>query len=177
MSSSYESDRARTANLLGAQALAVCDRLEGAGAPLDSGAAALCALRDFAAGESVDALSRILGITHSGAVRLVDRLEAEGLLERRRSLRDARALELHLTRAGRARADALRRRRLDTLSDLLGELPPADERRLTALLEQLLAALTTDRASARHICRLCESDVCGHPDRCPVTQAVAPPSA
>ena len=26
--------------------------------------------------------------------------------------------------------------------------------------------------SARRICRLCDGDVCGHPDRCPVTQAV-----
>lgn len=173
MSGSHDSDRARTANLLGAQALAVCDRLQAAGAPIDSAAAALCALRDFAGGESVDGLRRILGITHSGAVRLADRLEADGLLERRRGERDARTVSLHLTRAGRARADAIRDRRIDTLEQLLAELRPEDERRLTGLLERLLGAMTTDRASARHICRLCESDVCGHPDRCPVTQAVA----
>jgi len=26
-------------------------------------------------------------------------------------------------------------------------------------------------ASVRIICRLCDPDVCGHPERCPVTQA------
>jgi DNA-binding PadR family transcriptional regulator len=105
-------------------------------------------------------------------VRLADRLEAEGLLERRRSERDGRALALHLTAAGRARAEALRRSRLASLGALLGDLAPGERRDLTGLLEKLLAAMTSDRASARHICRLCDSGACGHPDRCPVTQAV-----
>src|SRR5436189_5661396 len=51
-------------------------------------------------GQSIDALSRALALTHSGAVRLVDRLEASGLVERSPSGR-GRALALRLTRRGK----------------------------------------------------------------------------
>lgn len=35
----------------------------------------------------------------------------------------------------------------------------------------LLAALTTDRASARHLCRLCDEPLCASSTGCPVDQA------
>jgi hypothetical protein len=38
------------------------------------------------------------------------------------------------------------------------------------MLERMLAAHTTDASASLVICRLCDPDVCGHPDRCPVTQ-------
>jgi MarR family transcriptional regulator, negative regulator of the multidrug operon emrRAB len=65
-----------------------------------SGPAALVALDGEAGGGSIDALRRILGITHSGTVRLVDRLAGAGLVERRVGA-DARAVALHLTPQGR----------------------------------------------------------------------------
>jgi hypothetical protein len=34
-----------------------------------------------------------------------------------------------------------------------------------------LGALTTDRAGARHICRLCDHDACGQDQPCPVDAA------
>ena len=44
---------------------------------------------------------------------------------------------------------------------------------LAALHEKLLAGLTSDRASARRLCRLCDVDACGHErGTCPVTEAV-----
>jgi hypothetical protein len=45
-------------------------------------------------------------------------------------------------------------------------------RSLGALLAKMLGAETTDAVSSRLICRLCDPDACGHPRRCPVTQAV-----
>ena len=69
---------ARAANLLGAHALVVCDRMrEAAGMELSS-AAVLTALETFADGASIDALRRVLGLSHSGGVRIVKRLEAAG---------------------------------------------------------------------------------------------------
>ena len=48
----------------------------------------------------------------------------------------------------------------------------AGERRaLGPMLERMLAAQTTDATASLVICRMCDPDVCGHPERCPVTQA------
>ena len=48
-----------------------------------SAAAALSALSHFLDGPSIDVLRQVLGLTSSGTVRLVDRLEAEGSVTRR----------------------------------------------------------------------------------------------
>ena len=85
----------RTANLLGALALTVADRIA-----TGSDAAALITLRNYAEGEPLDLLRRALALSHPGVVRLADRLERRGLVERYRSERDGRAVALRLTRAG-----------------------------------------------------------------------------
>ena len=53
--------------------------------------AALVALSGWLAGTTVDGLARVLRLTHSGAVRLADRLERDGLVERRPGRTGARA--------------------------------------------------------------------------------------
>ncbi len=155
----------REANLLGACALAITERLPPAAAD-----AALVALSTWLAGTTIDGLARVLQLTHSGAVRLADRLEAEALLERRPGP-DRRTRALHLTPAGMRTAAKLQAGRFDALERLLGVLDPSERSALTPLLEKLLAGLTTDHASAGRTCRLCDPDVCGHPGRCPVTLA------
>ena len=153
----------RAGNLLGATALAVTDRL--AATPRD---AALLALDDWLAGASVDALAQVVGLTHSGAVRLADRLAADGLLERARGS-DARSVALRLTAAGGAEAARLRRERATALETLLAPVPDRDG--LVAALEAVLTAVTEAGAAPGRTCRLCDAHVCGHPDRCPVTRA------
>lgn len=157
----------RDANLLGACALAVAGRL-----PASAADTALVALDGWLAGTTVDGLARVLALTHSGAVRLTDRLEADGLVERRAGA-DARSRAVHVTAAGSARARALRADRLATLEDVLAPLGDADRAALTGIVEHLLTGLTRGGEPAGRTCRLCAADVCGHPDRCPVTQAAA----
>lgn len=53
-------------------------------------------------------LARSLGIEGPSLVRLLDRLAAAGLVERREDPSDRRAKTLHLTPAGRERVEALR---------------------------------------------------------------------
>ena len=112
---------AREANLLGTLSLAVAGRVEAAVAsPLGPSApAALAALEGYLGGEPIDALAQTLGLTHSGAVRLVDRLCEAGLAERRRG-GDARTVAVALTPAGRGAArggaDARAKRRSRTRS-------------------------------------------------------------
>src|SRR5580704_1398105 len=80
------SDLARQANLLGALAGAIADLTVAATTTAAglaaSDVAALSALRHFLHQPSLDQLRQVLGLTPSGAVRLVDRLAASGLVTR-----------------------------------------------------------------------------------------------
>jgi DNA-binding MarR family transcriptional regulator len=155
----------RTGNLLGALALTLADQI-GTG----SDAAALITLRNYAEGEPLDLLRRALALSHPGVVRLADRLERRGLVERRRSERDGRAVALRLTPAGRRAADEAQAARADTVDTALAALSKDERQALDGMLERMLAAHTTDATASLVICRLCDPAVCGHPDRCPVTQ-------
>jgi DNA-binding MarR family transcriptional regulator len=163
---------ARAANLLGAYALVVVDRVREATAVELSSAAVLSALETFADGASIDALRRILGLSHSGGVRIVGRLEAAGLVRRERDPRDGRAVRLHLTAAGAREARRVLAARHAAIEPLMAGLGARERLALERLLERLLAAVTGDGDDANRICRLCDPDVCGHPAGCPVTQAV-----
>jgi DNA-binding MarR family transcriptional regulator len=156
----------RTANLLGALALTVADRIA-----TGSDAAALITLRNYAEGEPLDLLRRALALSHPAVVRLADRLQERGLVERRRSERDGRAVALRLTPAGRRAADEALAARASAIDDVLAPLDATERRALEAMLERMLATATTDATASLVICRLCDPDVCGHPARCPVTQA------
>src|SRR5918999_4957534 len=94
---------ARDANLLGALSLAVAERVEAAtraaAAHGGSAPAALAALDIFLGGSSIDTVRKPLGLTHSAAVRLVDRLEVAGLV-RRGAGADGRSGAVFLTPAG-----------------------------------------------------------------------------
>ncbi len=156
----------REANLLGALSLAVAGRFD-----TSSEAAALVALRVYLGGRPIEALRRVLDLSHPATVRLVDRLSARGLL-RRAPGPDRRTVALVLTEAGAARADALLERREQALGTVLGALDADEQAALTPLLERLLAGLVADRADARRLCRLCDATACGHEDGCcPVTNA------
>jgi MarR family transcriptional repressor of emrRAB len=166
---------ARDANLLGALTLAVAERLEAAtraaAAHGGSAPAALVALETFLEGSSIDTVRKPLGLTHSAAVRLVDRLAVAGLV-RRAAGEDGRSVAIFLTPAGRRAAAQVQDGRMRALAEVLAPLDADERSQLTRLEEKLLGGLTSGRADARHICRLCDADACGHPEgRCPVTRA------
>lgn len=165
--------RLRTANLLGALSVAVGDRLEKAlkchPNQTDSAAAALN-LIGFYEGCTNGALSTSLGLSHTATVRLLDKLEGEGLVERRAAEDDQRAVALYLTRRGRARVREILTARCGELCEAISVLSGGEERQLAGLLEKLLRSFTATAADADHICRLCDETACPS-DRCPVHQA------
>lgn len=69
-------------------------------APEAGPAASALALLSHKPGLSIGMLAVGVGLSHPGTVRLVDRLAAEGLIERREHLTDGRARALYLTAAG-----------------------------------------------------------------------------
>jgi hypothetical protein len=76
-----------------------------------------------------------------------------------------------LTDAGQDAARELLSARADVLASALAPLSPTDRAQLARLVAMMLGALTTDRARARHICRLCDHSVCGRAGPCPVDAA------
>jgi DNA-binding MarR family transcriptional regulator len=169
-----ESSSARAANLLGALSLAVHERLRAATEGTDplagSEPAALVTLAHYP-GQSIEELRRTLAITHSGAVRLVDRLERAGLVARAPG-GPGRTLAIAPTDAGRAAAGAVLARRQVVLDEIVESLPSDEQAALTRLAERVLAELTGDRRSARHLCRLCDEAVCVRGADCPVDRAI-----
>jgi DNA-binding MarR family transcriptional regulator len=163
-------------NVVGALVVALGDRLRdateeatGMGGALP---AALASLREWAGGRTVDTLAGGLRLSHSRTVRVIDRLEAEGLAARERDPADGRSVLVRLTPAGERAGAAVLAAREAALTTAVRGLTPRDRRRLAGIAEQLLGELTTGRRSAGAICRLCEGGACGHYEgRCPVTRA------
>jgi MarR family transcriptional regulator, negative regulator of the multidrug operon emrRAB len=157
----------RTANLLGAVGLAVAARIEAAArAVLAHGGEtpAAVVVIGYGLGPSNDELRRILGLSHPGNVRLVDRLVADGLVERRAGA-DRRSIALFLTDAGKALREDLLKGRLAALRPLLTPLTAAEQDMLGGLLAKLLAGLPTCDNDRCHLCRLCDDSVCSD---CPI---------
>ena len=159
----------RTANLLGALALAISDAqtqdMEAASGLGGSATAALVTLGEYP-GLSVAALAAILGLSHSATVRLVDDLERRDIVQRKPGA-DRRSVGLGLTAAGMGLRAKAMQARADMLVRSLAAVP-ADERKiLTRVLSRILEELTTSRTAADHICRLCDEVACGGDD-CPV---------
>jgi MarR family transcriptional regulator, negative regulator of the multidrug operon emrRAB len=166
----------RIANRLGATALTLSDRIreatEAATGMAGGIPAALVSLREWADGRSVDVLAEAMRVSHSRAVRIVDRLEAAGLARRAPDPADGRRALVWLEPTGRALAEGALEARSRVLVSAVAELDRADVRDLERLLGALLDVTTVDVRAARETCRLCDAHLCGHyVGACPVTRA------
>ena len=165
------------ANVLGALALVLHDQMsqavaEAAGHP-ESGAAALSMLDQFVSEPRVGLLHQILGLTPSGGVRLVDRLQAGGHVTRGPG-DDGRATTIRLTSAGRATAQRVAAARAEVLNHALSPLSAEQRATLDELLGLVLGGLVETKEGGRWTCRLCDPDACGHDHgRCPARNAAA----
>jgi DNA-binding MarR family transcriptional regulator len=88
------------------------------------------------------ALAEILELEPITLVRLVDRLEAAGMVERRAHATDRRLKLLHLTDRARPMLEEMRRLGAATREEALAGLPQAERDRLTAALLAMRANLT-----------------------------------
>ena len=150
------------ANLLGALSLAVMDRIEqGAREVVGRGGETPAALVVIGYGQGMtnDKLRRILGLSHSGTVRLVDRLVSDQFVERR-SGKDGREVALWLTATGAAARKDLLRSRISAVASLLEVLSPAEGQRLETLIRELLARQDTSELDRFTICRMCDDRTC-----------------
>jgi DNA-binding MarR family transcriptional regulator len=172
-----EAYTSRVANRLGAIALTLSDGIreatEAATGMAGGLPAALVSLREWADGSSVEVLAGAMRVSHSRAVRVVDRLEAAGLARRESDPSDGRRALVRLEPAGRELAERALDARSRVLLHAVAELGAADVGDLDRLLGALLDMTTVDVRAAMGTCRLCDAHVCGHYEgACPVTRAV-----
>jgi DNA-binding MarR family transcriptional regulator len=166
----------RVANRLGAMSLTLTDGIREATEEATGMAggvpAALVSLREWADGSPVEVLAAAMRVSHSRAVRVVDRLEAAGLARREPDPADGRRALVWLEPAGRDLAERALDARLRVLLAAVAELDGAAVRELERLLGAVLHAMTVDVRGAMGTCRLCDAHACGHFEgACPVTRA------
>jgi MarR family transcriptional repressor of emrRAB len=147
----------RDLNIIGAFALALADDFKSA-------------MEDLAEGQesglSIDRLSRILRLSQPGTVRLVDRLAAAKLVERKTGA-DRRAVALRLTEAGKRQVKSLLIGRQHALVQALRGLDDWERSTLAAIAAKVLRRLDHSEVECDRRCRLCDDDAC--PDEtCPM---------
>jgi MarR family transcriptional regulator, negative regulator of the multidrug operon emrRAB len=162
----------RADNILGALVLSLSDGIkettEQQLAMRGEAAAAVVSIGN-SPGNSIGWLSKTLMLSHSGTVRLLDKLVHEGLVERNRVELDAREASLHLTNSGERKMLAILKSRHDCLDTALDALTKQEQLLFCKLSEKILAAISRDERGDA-MCRLCEESVCPQ-NRCPVTLA------
>ena len=159
----------QTANLLGALSITLASEIWEAintefGATGETGAAVvLLGVEPL----SISELAAALGITHSGGVRLVNRLVSDELAERQPNPKDSRAVLVALTSDGHARRERALSERAAVLEPALVGLTTLERTALQGALRKVLAQLVVSPLAGTQICRLCDEGSCV-PRGCPV---------
>lgn len=121
--------------------------------------------------------------THSGAVRLVDRLVTAGYVKRGPG-GNARSVAVTLTPAGAAVAHEVRAARKAAVTRAIKALSDGQRAALTDVCESLVGELTRQRLQQRAagatppggaLCRMCDFTACGRDHgACPAARTAAP---
>lgn len=90
-------------------------------------------------------LAEVLEVSPIAVARLIDRMEAEGLVERSADPDDGRAWRLHLTAKARALIDTLRETGRETRDIALAGISAKDQEVLLAALQRIRNNLATPR--------------------------------
>lgn len=138
----------------------------------DLSESAVAALQVIARSEpvTIGEIARLVGLTHSATVRLIDRLEKDWLV--RRLARKGREVAVEMTARGKRRAGELARRRLEATTILLSVLDAGERRVLEQAIGRMLEIPVDNSHTAERMCRLCDQGVC-RGDDCPVEKAGA----
>lgn len=130
------------ANALAALATRVADGLrKGAERAAKRGSKAPTALVLISGqpGQSIDELRKALGLSHSGTVRLVEKLVQDGLVTKQQGM-DARTVALRCTAAGLRRARGIVKARKNVIDEVISVLSKDEKNHLEAILRKIPAA-------------------------------------
>jgi DNA-binding MarR family transcriptional regulator len=164
-------DTKQLVNRLGALGLALSDVQERAACETanlsSSGCATIVYLGQYPE-ETITALSRVLALTHSVCVRLVESLVNDGLLVRAMG-KDKRQVRLRLTPKGKKLHRAILKARHAALNQAISHFSDTEHESLGLAVSKMLQTLTLGSPQADHMCRLCDETACDLTS-CPVEQ-------
>jgi MarR family transcriptional repressor of emrRAB len=166
----------RLANVVAAFALALTDKINEAmrakSGRSQTSSAALIQVGFSPEGLSIEGLRSMIGLTHSATVRVVDQLEADGLVTRQRNVgKDLRVSVLQLTAAGTEEMSKSLSARQDVGAAIVRDLSVDDLQKLAGLIDRMVPAVVDFGDDQDIVCRLCDIDICPQ-DRCPVNTCV-----
>jgi MarR family transcriptional regulator, negative regulator of the multidrug operon emrRAB len=163
-------DSGHTANILGALAVLIQDRVEGtwqSSLDLSPMAAAALVQIEGEPGCTIELVAGRIGLTHSATVRVIDKLAERGLVEKDRARKDARAQSLKLSKTGKRVAQQLHEARNQVTDDLLAGLAPAQRAGLEQAIRAILHRCVNPGREADVTCRVCDDRRCS-PEICPI---------
>ena len=96
-------------------------------------------------GVTQNELAALVEVEPISVARLVDRLEARGLVERRLDARDRRVRRLHLTDAARPLLEQIHAYRRDLDALMTADIDPEETRRVLATLRRMKAFILEER--------------------------------
>jgi DNA-binding MarR family transcriptional regulator len=168
-----KSDERRLENIWGAISLATVDKMEQAFATetkLGPSAVAAISQIEYEPGLSIERLRRMIALSHSATVRLIDQLVGLGLIRREVSAGpDQRARSLYLTDKGEALQEAAKEARRRVVEAALARLSSQERQDLVTIVEKMFPALVAGGDDQDVVCRFCDGLACPE-ERCPVPQ-------
>lgn len=145
-------------NKFAALALAVTDATLAKAEDLaPTAVAALISIRD-AEPLSIGDIARTVGLTHSAAVRLVDRLEKDWLVRRQR--RVGREVLVEITARGRRRAQQLQDQRTEATLSIVAGLSADELAMLESVIDRIIALRAEGGLQVDQFCRMCRRGRC-----------------
>lgn len=151
-------DETSLTNKMAALALAVTDAMLSKTEDIaPTAVAALITIRDREP-MSIGEIAGVVGLTHSAAVRLVDRLEKDWLVRRQR--RVGREVMVEITTRGRRRAQQLQENRMEAVGRFLTALDAEERAALDGLINRIIARLSAEDLPVDQFCRMCRRGAC-----------------
>ena len=158
-------------NLIGSLALKIHDLQMNAAvdvsslSPTDCACLVSVAHQDTA--QSISDIAAICNLSHSAAVRLVERLEKMGYVCKSKTRSDRRTVHVELTTDGYEMRDKILKARRSAIEPVASKFSNSDWKVIEWAAGFILADLTESRLESEQICRLCDAVACGG-DNCPV---------
>lgn len=110
---------------------------------------------------SIGEIAEGLGTSHPASVKLVDRLEKKGFVERNPSASDRRVSVVELTELGRELVEKTIAQRTEILAKAMERMDEPELEGLMRGLESLLSGVLGDRTTVDSICLKCGDDHIG----------------
>ncbi len=158
-------------NLIGTLALKIHDLQMNAAVDVSGLSTTACACLISVAHQdtpqTISDIAAICNVSHSAAVRLVEKLELLGYVYKTMKESDGRKVYVDLTPDGYAMRDTILKARRSAIEPAVSKFSQSDWKTIEWAAGFILADLTESRLESEQICRLCDVNACGG-SNCPV---------